>query len=120
MFQKFILLLYNFHFCHFIRFLPFYFIPSNINTSEIVYTFSEELKANGVHGNLASNGKWEYSSGIAYYLNSRYYGIPKGSTSEEIEKELLDNKIDYYMVWGDSDGLSSSKYTEIIQIKNPN
>ena len=79
-----------------------------------LYSLSNTLKKDyGVHGNLASN-KWDNVSTIAYYLNSKYYGgTKKTNNTTEIDRELMDNNIDYYFVWNPNGYLKLSDYHEI-------
>ena len=76
----------------------------NLNIGKDSYSLSESLKNTyGVHGNLASNDEWRVSDYIAYYTCSKYYGQTKKESYSDLKKELKNNDIDYYFVWGDSD-----------------
>ena len=79
-------------------------LATNPNIGIEIYNLSETLKSNyGVHGNLASNSKWEISDYIAYYMGSKYYGKTKENESyEDLKNELKHNNIDYYFVWDNS------------------
>ena len=66
-----------------------------------------------IHGNLASN---EYSqmTTISYYLNSKYYGIPKATNnSTQLENELEANNINYYFLLNSNVSYNFSNYHEI-------
>ena len=71
---------------------------------DLDYTLSNNLKNLGIQGgNLASNEEWVSMNGIAFYLDSKYYGIPKKTDNiTNLEKELSDNHIDYFFVWNDA------------------
>ena len=74
----------------------------NLNIGKDSYSLSESLKNTyGVHGNLASNDEWRVSDYIAYYTCSKYYGQTKKESYSDLKKELKNNDIDYYFVWGD-------------------
>lgn len=73
----------------------------NLDIGKDSYTLSEALKCCNVHGNLASNDEWRVSDYLAYYTSSKYYGQTKQNESyNDLKKELNDNNIDYYLVWG--------------------
>ncbi len=60
-----------------------------------------------VHGNIASDDNWDRGDYLAYYLNSRYYGVTiNNSDVSSVTKQLNDYKIDYY--------LASNNYTSTI------
>lgn len=94
---------------------PIFSLIQFVNLGEGTYNLSQSLTADyGIQGNIASNGKWERSLDISYYLNSKYYGITKNTTnSMEIQRELEANNIDYYFVWGNSSKLNLTDYQEI-------
>lgn len=85
--------------------------------TEGVYDLSQDLKMQyNVHGNIASNDKWQKSLYVSFYLSSKYYGQVKSNSSDsELRKELESNNINYYFVWGDSKSNSEllSNYKEI-------
>ena len=69
-----------------------------------------------VHGNIASNDKWQKSLYVSFYLGSKYYGQVKSNANDlELKNELESNNINYYLVWGDSKSNSEllSQYPEI-------
>ncbi|MEL7669949.1 hypothetical protein [Methanobacterium sp.] len=72
----------------------------NLDIGKDSYTLSEVLKHCNVQGNLASNDEWRVSDYIAYYTSSKYYGQTKNESYNDLKKELKDNDIDYYLVWG--------------------
>lgn len=79
------------------------------------YKLSQTLATDyGIHGNIASNGEWESTLHLSYYLNSKYYGITKNTVnSKDIQRELETNAIDYYFVWDQSNNLNLTDYKEI-------
>ncbi|MEN6551799.1 MAG: hypothetical protein ABFC34_02815, partial [Methanobacterium sp.] len=85
------------------------------NVGEGTYNLSQSLATDyGVHGNIASNDEWELTLHLSYYLTSNYYGITKNATnSNDVQKQLENNNIDYYFVWNQPDNLSLTDYKEI-------
>jgi hypothetical protein len=91
-------------------------VDGTANT-EGVYGLSQTLKKEyNLHGNIASNDEWRKSLYIAYFTNSKYYGqTGKNISSNDLIRELKKNNIDFYIVWGNSDGLMvSSGYKDVI------
>ena len=74
----------------------------NLNIGKDSYTLSETLEQYNIHGNFASNDEWRVTDYIAYYMSSKYYGQTKNESYNDLKKELKNNKIDYYFVWGDT------------------
>ena len=95
--------------------IPVNSLIQNADLGEGVYHLSQTLENNyGIHGNIASNGEWEGTLHISYYLNSKYYGITKNTTDiNDLQRELENNNIDYYFVWDKNDTLQFSDYREI-------
>lgn len=87
------------------------------NTEENIYQLGETLKTDyNLQGNIASNAQWELTIYLVYYVGGTYYGQTKDTTNySELKKELNDNKIDYYITWGDSkeNDYLSSHFKEI-------
>ncbi len=81
------------------------------------YDMSKSLEIYGIHGNIASNTNWVQSLNIDYYLNTKYYGLTKNNNSTNLQKELNDNNIDYYFVWGSKWNLQLTEYQEITHNK---
>lgn len=74
-------------------------------------TLQQEYKING---NIASNSKWEYMLAFSYYSNNKYYGqTKKTDNSLDLQKELDENKIDYYFVWNNKSIPKLTDYREI-------
>ncbi len=71
------------------------------NSNNSAYNLSNQLKNDyGIHGNIASNIWGGNSFTISYYLNAKYYGqAKKTNNSMDLNRELNENKIDYYFVW---------------------
>ena len=84
-----------------------------------IYNLSNTLKVDyGVHGNIASNANRAEMLTLSYYLNGKYYGISKKSNNSiDLQKELNDNRINYYFVWNSTDNIKLSDYNEIVQGK---
>ena len=80
-----------------------------------------------IHGNIASKGNndnWENMTKsfdpymgtmiICYYLNCKYYGVPKKTSNDTMmENELKANNIDYFFVWNSNESFQFSTYKEI-------
>lgn len=83
------------------------------------YNLSNTLKNDyEINGNIASNFEWENTLYISYYLNSKYYGVTKKTNnSADLQKELDDNHIDYYLVWDTKEIPKLSNYKEITKDK---
>ncbi|MEN6551687.1 MAG: hypothetical protein ABFC34_02245, partial [Methanobacterium sp.] len=96
-------------------FAPAYELFIYPSTDSSGYVLSKTLKNDyGIHGNIASNNLWGETLEVTYYLNSRYYGLPKNTNnSQELQNELEASSIDYYFVWGDSNNVNLSDYREI-------
>lgn len=54
------------------------------------------------HVNIASqNGDWYRTLGLSYFLNARYYGKARDDvTDEQLLRELINYRINYYLVFG--------------------
>lgn len=73
-----------------------------------------------LQSNIASNDDYWRSMKFSYFLNAHYYGTSKitwkdSYSDSELEKDFNTYKIDYYVVWGNSNVNSRllSKYKEI-------
>ena len=87
-----------------------------VNMGEGTHNLSQTLKVDyGVHGNIASDDEWEKTLHISYYLNAKYYGITKNATnSNDLQRELENNNINYYLVWDNqNNNLDLEDYREI-------
>lgn len=84
---------------------------NNINSE--MHTLSLELNRRyDIHGNIASNRQkmqipvhdsWHKTFRLAYWLKSRYFGVPRENISDnELAQELRKYEIDYYFYWEDS------------------
>jgi hypothetical protein len=84
--------------------MPVTELNDNINVDENIHNISYDLQYNyHVHGNLASKNEWVLSLILTYYLDGKYYGQTKNDSNlNELETELKNNNIDYYLVWGKS------------------
>jgi hypothetical protein len=96
---------------------PLNSLITGYNAEENIYQLGETLKTNyDLHGNIASNAQWELTIYLVYYVKGIYYGQTKETTNyNELKKELNDNNINYYIIWGDSkeNGYLSSHFKEI-------
>ncbi|MDP3732370.1 MAG: hypothetical protein Q8R31_05020 [Candidatus Omnitrophota bacterium] len=84
--------------------IPIKCLIKGINTGKDIYNLSKILERHNMRGsNIASNNNWPQSLYLSYYLNSKYYGIPRKNISDEnLESELKKNNIDYYLIWDES------------------
>jgi hypothetical protein len=83
---------------------PLIGLSAEYNAGKNIYHISETLKINyNIHGNIASNDQWQITTYLVYYTEGKYYGQTKENTNyNDLKKELKDNNIDYYLVWGNS------------------
>ena len=74
------------------------------NAEENIYQLGNILKSSyNLDGNIATNAEWEITTYPVYYVGGKYYGQTKENvTFNELKKELSDNNINYYLVWGNS------------------
>jgi hypothetical protein len=64
-----------------------------------------------IRGNIASNrlkidtqmhDSWHYTFRLAYWLKSKYFGMPReGISDDELLEDLKKHDIDFYFFWGD-------------------
>lgn len=89
------------------------------SSSDSYYSLSNTLKNDyEIHGNLASNTNWLEMLPISYFLNSKYYGqTKKTNNSNNLQRELENDNIDYYFVWNNKSIPKLSDYTEITNSK---
>jgi hypothetical protein len=78
------------------------YLLNNLNVNRDVYLLSNRLKNQyNIRGNIASNRDPGLSLAVSYYLNSKYFGTPKGSIeNEELLGDLKKYHINYYFAWG--------------------
>ena len=80
------------------------------NINKKMYKLGTELdKHYNIRGNIASNRQkihtemhdsWHYTFRLAYWLKSRYFGMPREDISDkELLQELKKHDIDYYFFW---------------------
>lgn len=87
--------------------LSFIFTPIrrfliNINQDKNIYDLSISLRGSDVKGRIASNINWSNTSILSYYLDTKYFGMPiKDNTTKDIDQQLKDSEIDYYLEWND-------------------
>lgn len=100
---------------------PILDLAINFNMGNDKYLLSQSLKnVYNVKGNIASNDKWESSLYLAYFLNSKYYGITiNNGDVNSVNDQLTSSEIDYYLVWGDNGGYQLSDYKEITNGRIP-
>jgi hypothetical protein len=84
--------------------MPLTELNDNVYVDKNVHDISYNLKYDyNVHGNLASENEWVLSLVLTYYLDGKYYGQTRNDSNlNELETELKNNNIDYYLVWGNS------------------
>jgi hypothetical protein len=77
-------------------------LEAKVGMGKGIYGLSQALKnviEPGSH--IASNSSWAASLYMAYYLDCRYYGAqPKGISRTELERQLEEYEVDYYLAWG--------------------
>jgi len=91
-----------------------------VNSEKELYILTNELKEDGVQGNIASIGGYYSSLYISYYLKSKYYGeSPANIRYYNLEKDLKDNNIDYLFVWDnlEHDDTFLAKYKIVKEVK---
>lgn len=87
---------------------------------ERLYSLFKKLESQyDIRDNIASNDKWGDTLQLTYYFNFDkkeiddrvyYYGMPrKNQNNQALLKELKDNNIDYYFVWGEASFLKEYK-----------
>lgn len=68
-----------------------------ISNNKYIYKLSEKISYLNISGRIGSNGEWNKTANLAYYLNKNknieYLGISKEM------KELKDYKVKYYIYW---------------------
>ncbi len=90
--KKFLIFLIFFSF----TILPIKRLITTINADRDVYEISRQLT--NLKGNVASDGNWNKSLYIAYYLGDKYYGTTS-SKGEKLAQELKTHHIKYFFVW---------------------
>lgn len=85
---------------------------SPYEVGKVLFGLSDSLDHYNVSGRIASDDKWHGSLYLSYYTDSKYYGKVNGSNGN-IQTELLDNNIDYYLVWNNPNDLQISLYKDI-------
>ena len=93
--------------------MPIKQLARPITVRKDAYDISQSLKKMGVKGRIASNGNWDTSLFISYYLDSQYFGSDSKNPPEMIEKQLLEHKIDYYFEWGKENVKENQFYQQI-------
>jgi len=79
------------------------------NPDKYEYLLSRRLLQSGIDGNLATNGHWNRTLYLAYYLNARFYGtVADAGDAETRNEQLRKHGIRYYFVWDDRPGVSDS------------
>ena len=97
--------------------MPIKQLARPITVRKDAYDLSQTLKEFGVKGRIASNGNWDTSLFISYYLDSQYFGSDSKNSPEMIEKQLLEHKIDYYFEWWKESGLGNKNYREVANFR---
>jgi hypothetical protein len=104
----------------------------NNNINKDMQVLGTELKSRyNIRGNIASNRQkintemhdsWHYTFRLAYWLKSRYFGMPRENISDEdLQREFKKHDIDYYFFWGKSNNIPQflSQYKEITNSEMP-
>ncbi len=94
-----------------------------VNSEKELFNISNDLKEGGIQGNIASVKGYYASLYISYYLKSKYYGeSTTNMNSDNLEKELINNDIDYIFVWNNLDANYPflKKYEKVKEIKMNN
>lgn len=85
----------------------------NYSNNKAIYTVSENLKDEyKIQGNIASDSLALQTLHLSYYLDSPFYGSTD-TYSQELEKGLEENDIDYYLVWNPTKKINLAHYKEI-------
>lgn len=84
--------------------MPVNSLYTDLNTGKDIYTLSGILKTDyGVQGNIATNDRLIGTQYISFYLNATSFGQSNEDVSqEELQLQLEEYNIDYYLVWGNS------------------
>ncbi|MGB2632161.1 MAG: hypothetical protein WBC48_04585 [Minisyncoccales bacterium] len=84
--------------------IPIYKLMSRADTGHGGWQTYSQLNDSGISGKIASNGKWPDSLLLAFYARGQYYGTPKpGIDTGELQKQLKELGIQYYLFWGNGD-----------------
>ncbi len=104
--------------------MPLTGLLENKDGGESIYDLANTINDEyHIQGNIASNDGYMASLYMAYLWDSHYYGTSlrnwNNISDSELEKDLQDYNIDYYLYWGDSNYNSDVlvKYKEITQGK---
>jgi hypothetical protein len=82
----------------------------NVNEGKDPHDISTVLNKNNVKGNIASDSKWSDTSMVSYYLQTKYFGMPrKNQTNQELTQELKTHNIDYYLNWSKEEFIFENK-----------
>lgn len=93
---------------------PVQALAINLNLEKDVYDLSNSLHDYNVQGNIASDGNWELTIYLVYYLKSKYYGVTlNNNDNKDVSNQLKENKIDYYLVWDNAGDFQLEGYEEI-------
>ncbi|NPV05561.1 MAG: hypothetical protein HPY67_12600 [Syntrophaceae bacterium] len=80
-------------------------LRANLFINEGLREHAETLRAGGVAGNIGSNGNYDASLYIAYFLSRtgevRYLGVSRPPAAVEFARALREYRIDYYLCWPD-------------------
>lgn len=98
---------------------PIIDLTINLDIEKNIYELGQDLKVNyNLNGKIASNTGWEFNTYLAYYLNSKYYGMTINNNDyNSVNNQLEENNIDYYFVWYNKEMILPD-YKEVIYIKN--
>jgi len=71
----------------------------NFNTGKNILTLNHKISQLNIKGRIASNSRWDTSLYLSFYNGWQYYGTSYKPEVSDIETELKNQKIDYYLVW---------------------
>lgn len=94
---------------------PIYELVLFSDSDNSIIILSNKLKTDyRIKGNIASDDNWGEMVTISYFLNTKYYGLPKKTNSTiDLQKELEEKKIDYFFVWNKANNKTLYNYKEI-------
>lgn len=79
--------------------MPVRSIFNSMDDGNYLPGLSDKLKPLEINGRIASSGEWEVSMYLSFYNGWQYFGNSGDFSEKYIENELVEKKIDYYLVW---------------------
>jgi hypothetical protein len=95
--------------------LPISSMYNSLNSGKPLFELSTRLTKYNIHGRIASSNDWESSYYVSFHNGWQYYGRSRNSSESDVENELKNKSIDYYIVWESSENKINflEKYPEI-------